>query len=229
MAYPATVSALDRFVTYNVPARTITSGDFVVGFLAANPPNVFPADQDQLTASQKRSYVSTNGLNYTLLDTGGPDLAGNLAIRAVATVGTASGHTTCVTRPASIVSWWPGDGNANDLAGGLNGTVQGGVSYSAGEVGQAFNLDGTGYIQIGNPANLRLCDEVRVPEVGQTLIDIAGEFLVPLIQKEMIADAENPAGIHRLLLADGRQLPADFLRKLMRATAITGAASIHFA
>lgn len=156
-----TVSALGTFVTYNVAARTITSGDFVVGFLTANPPKVYPADQDQLTDSKQRSYYSTDGVNYTLLDTGGAALAGNLAIRAVVTLGTSTG-TTCFARPANAVSWWPAEGNANDVAGGLNGTVQGGVSYSPGKVGQAFNFDGTGSVQIGNPAGLRLASAITI-------------------------------------------------------------------
>src|SRR5439155_8470225 len=31
---------------------------------------------------------------------------------------------TCVTPPSGMVSWWPGDGNANDIQGGNNGTLQ---------------------------------------------------------------------------------------------------------
>jgi hypothetical protein len=75
------VAALDTLVTYNVPARTITSGDFVVGFMVSNPPNVYPADLDLVSPSQNRSYGSTDGVNFVLL------APGNLAIRAVVTVG----------------------------------------------------------------------------------------------------------------------------------------------
>ncbi|MDP8979665.1 MAG: choice-of-anchor D domain-containing protein [Acidobacteriota bacterium] len=86
------LSSLDQFVTYTVPARTITSGDFVVGFVVQNPANVYPADLDQITASQQRSYVSSNGLTFTLLDTISPDVAGNLAVRAVVTLGSAGNN-----------------------------------------------------------------------------------------------------------------------------------------
>jgi hypothetical protein len=58
---------------------------------------------------------------------------------AVLTVNTGS----CVSVPTGIVSWWPGEGNGNDVAGSNPGTVNSGVSYSAGEVGQAFNFNGT--------------------------------------------------------------------------------------
>ncbi len=51
--------------------------------------------------------------------------------------------TACTPPPAGIVSWWPGDGNANDIIGGNNGTLQGGIAYAAGEVGQAFSFNDT--------------------------------------------------------------------------------------
>jgi len=48
----------------------------------------------------------------------------------------------CAPPPAGMVSWWPGDGNANDIQDGNNGTLQGGVTFAPGEVGQAFNFNG---------------------------------------------------------------------------------------
>jgi hypothetical protein len=71
-----------------VPARTITSGDFVVGFSLVNPAGIYPGDVDQISPSQKRSYFSSDGgLTYTLLDSISASVAGNLAIRAVVTPG----------------------------------------------------------------------------------------------------------------------------------------------
>jgi concanavalin A-like lectin/glucanase superfamily protein len=49
---------------------------------------------------------------------------------------------TCTPPPSGMVSWWPGDGNANDIQGSNNGTSLNGATFSAGEVGQAFSLDG---------------------------------------------------------------------------------------
>ena len=50
----------------------------------------------------------------------------------------------CVSPPTGMVGWWPGDGNANNLlVGGNNGTLEGGVTFTSGLVGQAFNLNGT--------------------------------------------------------------------------------------
>jgi hypothetical protein len=49
----------------------------------------------------------------------------------------------CVPPPAGLVSWWPAEGNANDIVSGNNGTLQGGITYAAGEVGQAFSFNNT--------------------------------------------------------------------------------------
>jgi uncharacterized protein (TIGR03437 family) len=89
---PATVNALGVLNTYVISTPiTITAGDFLVGFMTSNPVGVFPADQDQITPSQGRSYVSTDGLTFTLLDSFSSQLAGNLGIRATVTL-TSSGH-----------------------------------------------------------------------------------------------------------------------------------------
>jgi len=50
----------------------------------------------------------------------------------------------CAPPPSGMVGWWPGDGNANDISGdSYDGTVSGGVTFTAGEVNQAFTFDGT--------------------------------------------------------------------------------------
>ena len=51
---------------------------------------------------------------------------------------------SCVQPPSGLVSWWPGEGSPNDIAGLNNGTLVNGVSFGPGEVGQAFSLDGSG-------------------------------------------------------------------------------------
>jgi hypothetical protein len=45
--------------------------------------------------------------------------------------------------PAGVVSWWAGEGNANDRIGANNGVLEGGVTFVPGEVGRAFDFDGT--------------------------------------------------------------------------------------
>jgi len=51
---------------------------------------------------------------------------------------------SCVLAPDGLVSWWPGEGNANDIADANNGTLQGGATFATGRVGQAFSFDGNG-------------------------------------------------------------------------------------
>jgi len=49
----------------------------------------------------------------------------------------------CVSYPTGMVSWWTAEGDALDRADTNHGTLQGGLSFSVGKVGQAFNFNGT--------------------------------------------------------------------------------------
>ena len=65
--------------------------------------------------------------------------------------------------PAGMVSWWPGDGNARDIVGGNHGTLQGGATFAAGKVGQAFSFNRTGDVVIvGDSPNLDITGDVTV-------------------------------------------------------------------
>src|SRR3954471_5623734 len=62
---------------------------------------------------------------------------------------------TCTPPPPNMVSWWPGDGNANDIQGSNNGTLQNGATFAPGMVGQAFRFDGVDdYVRVPDSANL---------------------------------------------------------------------------
>ncbi len=81
----------------------------------------------------------------------------------------------CSSAPVGLVGWWAGDGNANDIAGTNNGTLQGGATATGvGEVGQAFSFDGaTGYVQIPDapalkPTNLTVEAWVRFSSLDST-------------------------------------------------------------
>ncbi|HZI33722.1 MAG TPA: hypothetical protein VFF11_15375, partial [Candidatus Binatia bacterium] len=61
----------------------------------------------------------------------------------------------CTPPPAGLVAWWPGEGNAQDIAGGNNGIVSTGLSYTNGEIGQAFLLNNTNaYFHVLASSNL---------------------------------------------------------------------------
>lgn len=62
--------------------------------------------------------------------------------------------------PPGLVSLWSGEGNANDSAGGNNGTLTGSATFGPGKAGQGFAFDGRNGsgVSLGNPASLQLQD-----------------------------------------------------------------------
>jgi hypothetical protein len=58
-----------------------------------------------------------------------------------ALVGNATAQT-CVQPPAGLVSWWPGDGDVEDIQDSNHGTLQNGATFAPGTVASAFNFDG---------------------------------------------------------------------------------------
>jgi nitrogen fixation protein len=65
------------------------------------------------------------------------------------------GVGACVAPPSGLVGWWMGEGDAFDSFGTNNGTLQNGVGFVSGEVGQAFNLNGTSqYVDVPSSASL---------------------------------------------------------------------------
>jgi uncharacterized repeat protein (TIGR01451 family) len=78
---------------------------------------------------------------------GGSGAASNSATLIVQT-------PACFLPPSGMVSWWPGEGNANDITGGNNGTPTN-TTFTTGEVGQAFSFDGsTSYFSVADAASL---------------------------------------------------------------------------
>jgi hypothetical protein len=59
------------------------------------------------------------------------------------------------TPPPGLVHWWPGDGDASDRVGLLDGTLAHGTTFAPGLVNEAFSLDG-------------IDDVVRTPPLGLT-------------------------------------------------------------
>ncbi len=49
----------------------------------------------------------------------------------------------CVPASSNLAGWWQGDGDASDSTGLNAGAIQGGVTFAAGKVGQAFQFNGT--------------------------------------------------------------------------------------
>ncbi len=69
----------------------------------------------------------------------------------------------CTPPPAGMVAWWPGDGNAGDIAGANGGALVGGVTFAAGRVDQAFSLNGSSaYVQVPDSAALRVAGQITI-------------------------------------------------------------------
>ncbi len=87
--------------------------------------------------------TNANGSGQVTWSSSHPDVA--TIDQAGLATGLSPGTTTItakITPPAGLVGWWPGDGNANDLAGTNNGTVTNGATFVPGASGQAFGFDG---------------------------------------------------------------------------------------
>ena len=51
-------------------------------------------------------------------------------------------QASCVAPPSGLVSWWQGEGDANDQMSHNTGTLVNGAAFTTGKVGQAFSFDG---------------------------------------------------------------------------------------
>ena len=130
-------------------------------FLNGHPltPSLTSGDPGIVSRYGNATFRTTNaawfvpGTNAFLVsddNTGGPSGGGFYATISFQ----AGSPPACVPPPAGLVSWWPADGNALDIVSGNNGTLEGGVTFTNGEVGQAFSFDGTGYVEVGDKADL---------------------------------------------------------------------------
>jgi len=75
---------------------------------------------------------------------------------------TVTSVSVCTPPPSGLVSWWQAESNANDTVGGNNGALLNGASFAAGEVGQAFSLNGGGHVRIPDAPNLRFTTAMTV-------------------------------------------------------------------
>src|SRR3954451_21151816 len=72
---------------------------------------------------------------------------------------------TCTPTPPNLVAWFPGDGNAHDISGQNNFGSEGtGTAYVTGEVGPAFQFDGTpqSVLTVSDSPSLRPLNAITV-------------------------------------------------------------------
>ena len=81
-----------------------------------------------------------------------------IALNFLTAVGVAIGQPAqgCIDPPTGMVSWWPGDANADDMVDGNQAVMVGDASFDDGKVGQAFSVNGTAgsFVEVPDSANL---------------------------------------------------------------------------
>ncbi len=116
----ASVKALDEYVTYSVPQITIGGGDFVIGIRLTVTNEKLPYSYDSSPPSRRRSYVSTNGFSFSIVDDLG--VPGNLSFRAVARLANACNYS--ISPPSQSFA-------ANGGSGTINVTTTAGCAWTA--------------------------------------------------------------------------------------------------
>jgi len=89
----ASVIGFNTFIEYDVPALTLQSGDFLVGFTVLNPQGIYPAAVD-VSSPMQRSCIGSDGTNFFLYETFSGVRPGNLAIQARVDYGGVPGSPT---------------------------------------------------------------------------------------------------------------------------------------
>lgn len=128
------------------PAGTYTPGFAVEDWIVTS--NLVTVLQDPLLAHTGARMLSlrSGSIERSFATTPGAQCVLSFAYRRAPTLD-------------GLVSWWPAQNNANDVADGNNGTLVGNTTYGVGRVGQAFVFDGdSDGVNVGNPVNLQLQD-----------------------------------------------------------------------
>jgi RHS repeat-associated protein len=84
----------------------------------------------------------------------------------------------CQPAPTGLVGFWPGDDDARDLIGGSNGVLVNGAGFAAGEVNDAFSLNGT--------------NSVKVPATTATNVGTGNGFTVELWVNPVSVSQQQP-------------------------------------
>jgi hypothetical protein len=69
----------------------------------------------------------------------------------------------CIPAPPGLVGWWPGDGNAKDIVGGNDGTLENGATFAPAMVDEAFRFDGINdLVRVNDAANLDITGPLTI-------------------------------------------------------------------
>ncbi len=134
-------------------------------FSNANPAQFtlpFPPTMPLGTNIFQISYLNTNAtstITATPTNSSGAQLPGWSVSTKIVSLDrsqfTVSSNYLCEPPPSGLAAWYPGNGDANDVVGANNGTLQNGATFTTGEVGQAFSLDGVNdYVRVPSSSTL---------------------------------------------------------------------------
>jgi hypothetical protein len=103
-----------------------------------------------------------------------------------------------------LVGWWRGEDNALDSAGSDNGTIEGGVTFAPGQMGQAFQLNGTdATIDVGNSPSLQVSSSDFTVGAWVNFAALAGDMsMVDKISLATGSDTPNVDGWRLIKQAD---------------------------
>jgi len=115
----------------------------------------------------------------------------------------------CTSPPPNMVSWWPGDGNANDIQGGNNGSLQIGATFAPGKVAQAFSFDGVDdFVTVPNSSNLNLTQALTIdawvhPSVANQNGGIVEKTVGDHVNTQYLMDLEGGVVFFRVIVVPG--------------------------
>jgi hypothetical protein len=62
----------------------------------------------------------------------------------------AAAQGTCISPPSSMVAWWAGDRNTDEIVGARNGSLVGSAGFAPSIVADAFSFDGNGWVEVAD-------------------------------------------------------------------------------
>ena len=99
-------------------------------------------DITEPTTSVGPSFGLAKGTaKVTICHKGTTITVGRPSLRAHLAHGDTEGPCDACVAP-DLASWWPGNGDADDVVGGNHGTLENGATFAPGKIGQAFIFDG---------------------------------------------------------------------------------------
>ena len=100
----------------------------------------------------------------------------------------------CDPAPSGLVSWWPAEGNGNDIVSGNDGILENGAGFTNGEVGMAFNLNGVSQYVLVNSSNLNIGLGSGLAIEGWINPTSMSNHL-PIVEYERVLSSANPADL----------------------------------